>query len=56
MAWNSDVAETCRKLNLVSLKKQCAGQKRSAFIFVEAGNILDWFNQAIGKIWQWSGI
>ena len=37
-------------------KKQCAGQKRSAVIFVEAGNILNWFNQAIGKIWQWSAI
>ena len=33
-----------------------AGQKRLAVIFVEAGNILDWFNQAIGKIWQWSAI
>ena len=37
-------------------KKQCAGQKRLAVIFVEAGNISDWFNQAVGKIWQWSAI
>ena len=38
------------------IKKQCVGQKRLVVIFVEAGNILDWFNQAIGKIWQWSAI
>ena len=41
----------------VSLKNQCAGQKRSAVIFVEAAEIiLDGFNQAIGKNWQWSAI
>ena len=37
-------------------KKKFAGQKRSAVTFVEAGNILDWFNQAIGNNWQWSAI
>ena len=37
-------------------KKQSVSQKRSAVIFVEVGNILDWFDQAIGKIWQWSSI
>ena len=37
-------------------KKECAGQKRSVVIFVEAGSILDWFYQAIGKNWQWSAI
>ena len=45
-----------QKIKSVSLKKQCAGQKRSAVIFVEVGNIFDWFNQAIGKLWQWSAI
>ena len=39
-----------------NLRKQCAGQKRSAVIFVEAGNILDWLNQVIGNIWQWYAI
>ena len=45
-----------QKIKSVSLKKQCVGQKHSAVIFVEGGNILDWFNQAIEKIWQWSAI
>ena len=36
-----------QKMKSVSLKKQCVGQKRFAVIFVEAGNILNWFNQAI---------
>ena len=30
-----------QKIKSVSLKKQCAGQKRSAITFVEVGNILD---------------
>ena len=29
-----------KKIKSVSLKKQCAGQKRSAIIFVKVGNIL----------------
>ena len=28
-------------------KKQYVSQKRLAVIFMEVGNILDWFNQAI---------
>ena len=39
-----------QKIKSISLKKQCAGQKHSVLFFVESGNILDWFNQAIGKI------
>ena len=44
------------KIGKPKKKANCAGQKRSTVIFVEAGNILDWFKQTIGTIWQWSAI
>ena len=40
-----------QKIKIGKPQKQCASQKGLAVIFVEAGNILDWFNQAIGKLW-----
>ena len=45
-----------QKIKSVSPKKALRGSKAFGRHFVEAGNILYLFNQAIGKIWQWSAI
>ena len=37
-------------------KKAMRGSKAFGRHFCDSGNILDRFNQAIGKIWQWSAI